>query len=221
MLKVDDVLEILSIPLLGIIPESTDVLRASNLGSPVTLEQRIGAPARAYFDAVAPAQGRDHSGYRSGRAAGLLRQVLRKESGMNIFRLVRGRKRRHRRRASGCRSCSRMSAPSPDGIDLVAKLRDEILRVIQKHMAIDPDKVSVKMEPAQRRLDAGRRHRDRRRAGRFADERLIAAAPPTFERPASGTGGPVIRAFCCRAEAISIILGRALPPRRSTAGMTC
>ena len=37
MLKVDDVLEILSIPLLGIIPESMDVLRASNLGAPVTL----------------------------------------------------------------------------------------------------------------------------------------------------------------------------------------
>ncbi len=34
MLKVDDVLEILSIPLLGIIPESRDVLRASNIGSP-------------------------------------------------------------------------------------------------------------------------------------------------------------------------------------------
>jgi cell division topological specificity factor len=30
--------------------------------------------------------------------------------------------------------------------DLVAKLRDEILRVISKHMKIDDDKVSVKME---------------------------------------------------------------------------
>ena len=40
MLKVEDVLEILSIPLLGIIPESQEVLRASNLGSPVTLSQR-------------------------------------------------------------------------------------------------------------------------------------------------------------------------------------
>jgi septum site-determining protein MinD len=30
MLKVDDVLEILSIPLLGIIPESKEILRASN-----------------------------------------------------------------------------------------------------------------------------------------------------------------------------------------------
>ena len=30
--------------------------------------------------------------------------------------------------------------------DLVAKLRDEILRAISKHMQIDNDKVSVKME---------------------------------------------------------------------------
>jgi septum site-determining protein MinD len=52
MLNVDDVLEILSIPLLGIIPESTEVLRASNLGSPVTLNNPLSAPARAYFDAA-------------------------------------------------------------------------------------------------------------------------------------------------------------------------
>ena len=37
MLSVADVLEILSIPLLGIIPESEDILRASNLGAPVTM----------------------------------------------------------------------------------------------------------------------------------------------------------------------------------------
>src|SRR6185437_11032461 len=37
MLKTEDVLEILSIPLLGIIPESEEVLRASNVGTPVTL----------------------------------------------------------------------------------------------------------------------------------------------------------------------------------------
>ncbi len=52
MLNVEDVLEILSIPLLGIIPESTEVLRASNLGSPVTLNNPLCAPARAYFDAA-------------------------------------------------------------------------------------------------------------------------------------------------------------------------
>src|SRR5882757_7976498 len=52
MLKVEDVIEILSIPLLGIIPESEEVLRASNMGAPVTLNAPLSAPARAYFDAV-------------------------------------------------------------------------------------------------------------------------------------------------------------------------
>jgi len=52
MLSIEDVLEILSIPLLGIIPESQEVLRASNLGSPVTLNNAQSAPARAYFDAA-------------------------------------------------------------------------------------------------------------------------------------------------------------------------
>ncbi|MGE7370531.1 septum site-determining protein MinD [Neorhizobium sp. NPDC001467] len=52
MLKVDDVLEILSIPLIGIIPESSDVLRASNMGAPVTLADARCAPAMAYFEAA-------------------------------------------------------------------------------------------------------------------------------------------------------------------------
>jgi len=51
MLSIEDVLEILAIPLLGIIPESQDVLRASNVGSPVTLNSPASAPARAYSDA--------------------------------------------------------------------------------------------------------------------------------------------------------------------------
>jgi septum site-determining protein MinD len=57
MLKKEDVLEILSIPLLGIIPESEEVLRASNVGSPVTLSNPASAPGRAYFDAARRLQG--------------------------------------------------------------------------------------------------------------------------------------------------------------------
>ena len=57
MLKTEDVLEILSIPLLGIIPESQDVLRASNLGSPVTLADPASAPARAYLAAARRLEG--------------------------------------------------------------------------------------------------------------------------------------------------------------------
>src|SRR5438034_1328735 len=52
MLNIEDVLEILSTPLLGIIPESEEILRASNLGSPITINNATSAPARAYLDAA-------------------------------------------------------------------------------------------------------------------------------------------------------------------------
>jgi septum site-determining protein MinD len=59
MLNIADVLDILSLPLLGIIPESEEVLRASNLGSPVTLNDATSAPARAYTDAARRLKGHD------------------------------------------------------------------------------------------------------------------------------------------------------------------
>jgi septum site-determining protein MinD len=52
MLNIQDVLEILSIPLLGVIPESEEVLRASNLGAPITVCGRESAVSRAYVDAA-------------------------------------------------------------------------------------------------------------------------------------------------------------------------
>ncbi len=58
MLSVDDVLEILAIPLLGVIPESQAVLRASNSGVPVTLDMESDA-RQAYLDAVSRFLGDD------------------------------------------------------------------------------------------------------------------------------------------------------------------
>ena len=52
IMKVEDVLEILSIPLLGIVPESAEVLRSSNVGAPVTLGCPGSAPAQAYLGAA-------------------------------------------------------------------------------------------------------------------------------------------------------------------------
>ena len=52
MLSIEDVKEILSIPLLGVIPESESVLRASNTGTPIVFDQESPA-GRAYHDAVA------------------------------------------------------------------------------------------------------------------------------------------------------------------------
>nr|WP_127904240.1 septum site-determining protein MinD [Solirhodobacter olei] len=51
MMTVEDVLEILAVPLLGIVPESQAVLKASNVGMPVVLDAPSAAGA-AYEDAV-------------------------------------------------------------------------------------------------------------------------------------------------------------------------
>src|SRR5919106_526890 len=52
MLKVEDILEMLALPLLGVIPESRSVLAASNTGTPVILDDASKA-GQAYRDAVA------------------------------------------------------------------------------------------------------------------------------------------------------------------------
>lgn len=52
MLSVADVLDILSIPLLGIIPESEEILRASNVGAPITISGATSVAGRAYDDAA-------------------------------------------------------------------------------------------------------------------------------------------------------------------------
>jgi septum site-determining protein MinD len=52
MLSVDDVQEILSLPLLGVVPESKSILTASNSGTPVILDEESDA-GQAYTDIVA------------------------------------------------------------------------------------------------------------------------------------------------------------------------
>lgn len=51
MLSVDDITEILAIPLIGVIPESEAVLKASNQGTPVIMDQESEA-GQAYSDSV-------------------------------------------------------------------------------------------------------------------------------------------------------------------------
>ncbi|AQT62357.1 septum site-determining protein MinD [Cellvibrio mixtus] len=58
MLSVNDVEEILAIPLLGVIPESEAVLKASNQGAPVILDDATQA-GQAYNDAVDRLLGKD------------------------------------------------------------------------------------------------------------------------------------------------------------------
>lgn len=48
MMSVEDVLEILAIPLLGIIPDDERVIVASNRGEPIALEEKVSLPGIAF-----------------------------------------------------------------------------------------------------------------------------------------------------------------------------
>src|SRR5690606_11959653 len=76
MLSVEDVREILAIPLLGVIPEAEAVLKASNQGIPVVLDEHDNA-GHAYQDAVARLLGeeREHR-FLEVRKKGLFKRFL-------------------------------------------------------------------------------------------------------------------------------------------------
>jgi septum site-determining protein MinD len=77
MMKVEDVLEILAIPLLGIVAESADVLTASNLGAPVTLHNPASAVAKAYVDAARRLMGEEVAvAAPESRRGGLIRRLF-------------------------------------------------------------------------------------------------------------------------------------------------
>lgn len=59
MLSMTDVLEILRIPIIGVIPEDTSVLRASNQGESIILDRNSNA-GRAYLDTVNRLLGEEH-----------------------------------------------------------------------------------------------------------------------------------------------------------------
>ncbi len=78
MLSVDDVQEILSIPLLGVIPESKAVLKASNSGTPVSLDTESDA-GQAYLDMVERFLGEDRPHrFLSAEKQGLLQRLFKR-----------------------------------------------------------------------------------------------------------------------------------------------
>lgn len=78
MLSVQDVQDILAIPLIGIIPESKAVLKASNTGTPVILDEQSDA-GLAYQDAVARFLGESRPmRFTQNERKGLLRRLFSK-----------------------------------------------------------------------------------------------------------------------------------------------
>jgi septum site-determining protein MinD len=78
MMKVEDVLEILAIPLLGVVRESPDVLTASNVGCPVTLHNANSPAARAYVEAAERLLGQKIFVARPAERRGLMSRLFRR-----------------------------------------------------------------------------------------------------------------------------------------------
>jgi septum site-determining protein MinD len=80
MLSVADVLEILSVPLVGIVPECAEVLRASNVGTPIVVSDPSSAAARAYDDAARRLAGEDVPVTIPGESRHLLGRLFRRKA---------------------------------------------------------------------------------------------------------------------------------------------
>ena len=161
MLTIDDILEILATPLLGIIPESQDVLQRLQrrlAGDAEQCRQRAGP---RLYRRRAPPDGRDGRHGRAGRAQGLHEPAAGTEGcmSMSLLRLFGGRK----ASAPVARERLQILLAHERGLlgqpDLLATLREEILAVVSKHMQLDPDKVIGQAGARQDRLDARGRHR--------------------------------------------------------------
>ena len=161
MLTIDDILEILATPLLGIIPESQDVLKASNVGSPVTLNNADSAPARAYVDASRRLMGEERRHGGAGRAQGLHEPAAGTEGrmSMNLLRLFGGRN----ASAPVARERLQILLAHERGLlgqsDLLATLREEILAVVSKTCRARSRQGHRQAGAGQERLDARGRHR--------------------------------------------------------------
>ena len=75
--------------------------------------------------------------------------------------------------------------------DLVAILRDELLATIARHIEFDPDKLSVKMERSELRLDAGDRRGDSPRQDRRGGSGPRPSGPVVSRLRPSPSGGAV------------------------------
>ena len=83
MMSVEDIHNILGIPVLGVIPESKQIIVASNRGEPIVLDKKVGIPALAFENAVKRLIGRttdliDLSGFSENPVKNLFRSLRRK-----------------------------------------------------------------------------------------------------------------------------------------------
>ena len=121
-MKVEDVLEILSIPLLAIVPESGEVLRSSNVGAPVTLGSPGSAPAQAYLEAARRLKGERTETVIAPDRPRLLQRLFTRRAGVNLSNGPAGGRseavwRKHSHRIYS--EAARIHKPNPKGYGLL------------------------------------------------------------------------------------------------------
>ena len=113
------------------------MIRASNMGSPVTLNNAGSAPARAYLAAAKQLRGEVVAAAESSSKKGLLGTIFLEESRVNVLSFF------HRPRSAPVARerlqllLAHERSASDGNSDLLEVLRDEILQVIAKHVAVD------------------------------------------------------------------------------------
>lgn len=145
MLSMEDVLEILCIPLLGVIPEDQSVLRSSNQGEPVILDSESDA-GKAYLDTVNRLLGEEHPfRFIEEEKKGFLKRLFGVKDGFIRFFLSRKKstaniaKERLQIIVAERRRGDTEPAYLPD-------MKRDLLGVICKYVQIDPDMLSVQFE---------------------------------------------------------------------------
>lgn len=145
MLTLDDIREILAINLLGLIPESEAVLRASNQGVPVTHDISSDA-GQAYSDTVSRLLGEDMPlRFHEMQRKGLLSRMF----GGAPMKLLEFLKRERRKSASVAKerlqiivAHQRSQRGQPDYMPMLER---ELLEVIRRYVHVDDDAIQISL----------------------------------------------------------------------------
>lgn len=145
MLSMEDVLEILCIPLIGVIPEDQSVLRSSNQGEPVILDTESDA-GQAYDDCVARILGEDRPiRFIEEEKKGFLKRLFGINNGFIGFLSVEKKTTANiaKERLQIIVAERRRGDSEPP---YLADMKRDILQVICKYVQVDPEMLSVQFE---------------------------------------------------------------------------
>ncbi len=145
MLKVEDVLEILSIPLLGIIPESEEVLKASNMGAPMTLSSPRARRPGLFRRGASGCAARTSTWSSRPISRGLIESAVRAEGGMKLFDIFPPSAARAGRARTAANLLAHERAVSGHS-DLAPCCRKKFSRSSRRHFPIDRERVQVSLE---------------------------------------------------------------------------